>query len=102
MAGIGVIASVIQIADIGLKLSVKLYNFTSTVTSADKAIASISRDVKLTSTVLKELGDTSTKDKESHIFNKNAVQTVSDIVQECLQVFQEMDSMFLRRTPLLS
>ena len=84
VAEIGVTASVIQIANIGLKLSVKLYNLTSNVTSVDTAIASILRDVKLTSTVLKELGDTSTKDKESHIFNDNAVQTASGIVQECL------------------
>ena len=101
MAELGAIASIIQIADVGLKLSIKLYDFAGTVASADKAIASISRDVKLTSTVLKDLGETLEKDKDSCIVNENAVQTASGIVEECLEVFREMDNIFLKRTPLL-
>ena len=101
MAELGVIASVIQIADVGLKLSTKLYDFAGTVTSADKDIASISRDVKLTSTVLKDLGDTLERDKESRVVNENAVQTADGVVKECLEVFREMDEIFLKRTPLL-
>ena len=101
IAELGVIASVIQIADVGLKLSTKLYDFAGKVASADKAIASISRDVKLTSTVLKDLGETLERDKESRIVSENAVQTAGGIVKECLEVFQEMDKIFLKRTPLL-
>ena len=101
MAEVGVIASVVQIADIGFKLSVKLYAFTRTVTSADKAIASICRDVKLTSTVLKELGNVLKEDTNTHMVNENAMQTADGIVKECLEIFQEMDTIFLKRTPML-
>ena len=98
VAELGVIASIIQIADVGLKLSTKLYGFAGTVASADSTIASISRDVEITSTVLVDLGETLKKDS---VANHNAVQTAGGIVSECLEVFQEMDKIFLRRTPLL-
>lgn len=94
-AKLGVIASVIQIADVGFRLSTKLYDFAGTVASADKAIASMSKDVNLTSMVLKEHGDTLVKDKESYVVSENAVQTAAGIVRECLEVFQETDKAFL-------
>ena len=56
MAELGVIASVIQIADVGLRLSIKLYTFGEIVASADRSVISISKDVSFTSSVLKELG----------------------------------------------
>ena len=75
MAELGVIASVIRIADVGLKLSIRLYDIARTVASADKTIASISSDVKLTSTVLKDLGETLKRDKESYVANRSDMQT---------------------------
>ena len=98
---VGAIASVLQIADVGLKLSARLYDFAGTVSSADKSIAAISRDVKLTSTVLQDLEETLEKDKASQVVNENAVQTASGIVKDCLEVFQQVDNMILKRTPLL-
>jgi len=56
MAELGIIASVVQIADTGLRLSIKLYTFGEIVSTADKSVISTSKDVSLTSSVLKELG----------------------------------------------
>lgn len=39
VAELGVIASVIQIADVGFRLSTKLYDSAGTVASADKTIS---------------------------------------------------------------
>lgn len=102
MAELGIIASVIQIANTGLRLSIKLYTFGEIVSTADKSVLSISKDVSLTSSVLKELGDLLENDSQSHIFSKNAVQTADTVVKECLEVFQEMETILVKKLPSLS
>ena len=91
MAELGLLASVVQIADLGVRLSLRLYTFGEAVASADKSIISISKDVSLTSSVLKELGKSLEKDQESRICSENAFQTADGIVKECLEVFDSMD-----------
>ena len=96
MAELGIIASVVQLADLGIRLSLRLYTFGETVASADKSIISISKDVSLTSSVLKELGQYLEKDQESRISSENAIQTANGIVKECLEVFNSMDKALTR------
>ena len=102
MAELGTIASVVQIADVGLRLSIKLYTFGEIVASADRSVISISKDVSLTSGVLKELGQILDKDKETRTFSENAVQTADGVVKECLEVFQEMENMLVKKMPGLA
>ena len=80
MAELGIIASVVQIADVGLRLSIKMYAFGETVASADTSVLSMSKDVSLTSSVLKELGQILGNDRESRLLSENAVQTANGIV----------------------
>ena len=102
MAELGIIASVMQIADTGLRLSIKLYTFGEIVSTADKSVISISKDVSLTSSVLKELGSLLESDAESQVFSMNAVQTADIVVKECLEVFQEMEAILVNKLPSLS
>ena len=99
MAELGIIAAVGQIADIGLRLSIKLYTFGEIVADADRSVISISKDVSLTSGVLKELGQILDKDKESRTFSENAVRTADGVVKECLDVFQEMENILVKKFP---
>ena len=91
MAELGIVASIIQIADVGLRLSLRLYSYGETAASADKAIVSISKDVSLTSSVLQELGEHLRKDRDAPICSENAIKTAEEIGRECLHVFQELD-----------
>ena len=91
MAELGIVASIIQIADVGLRLSLRLYSYGETAASADKAIVSISKDVSLTSSVLQELGEHLRKDRDAPICSENAIKTAEMISRECLHVFQELD-----------
>jgi len=102
MAELGIIASVVQIADVGLRLSIKLYAFGETVASADTSVLSMSKDVSLTSSVLKELGQILDKDRESGLLSETAVQTANGIVKECLKVFRQMDTRLVKKLPNLS
>ena len=83
MAELGVLASVISIADAGLRISIKLYAFGETVASADKSIISMSNDVNFTSSVLKELGQIFEKDKKgkTRLLSEDAVKTADDVVE---------------------
>ena len=102
MAELGIIASVLQIADVGLRLSIKLYTFGEIVASADRSVISISKDVSLTSSVLKELGQILDKDGKVHLLSENAVDTADTVVKECLEVFQEMESILVKKLRNLS
>ena len=97
MAELGIAASVLQIADIGLRLSLRLYTFGETVASADKSIISISKDVSLTSNVLKELGQTLDRDQSSRICSPHGVSMADSIVKECMEIFQEMDQVLVKK-----
>ncbi|KAL8917193.1 MAG: hypothetical protein Q9208_008095 [Pyrenodesmia sp. 3 TL-2023] len=93
MAEFAIVATIIQIADVGLRLSLKLYTFGEIIASADRTIISISKDISLTSSVLKELGHNLEKDKQAKICSENAIKTAEEVVQECLGVFEEIDRM---------
>lgn len=101
MAEFGIIAAVAQIADVGLRLSIKLYTFGEIVASAARSVISISKDVSLTSGVLKELGQILDKDRESRTLSESALQTADGIVKECLEVFQEMETILVKKLPNL-
>ena len=92
MAELGIVTSIIQIADLGLRLSLRLYSFGETAARAHKAIVGISKDVSLTSSVLQELGEHLRKDREAPICSENAIKTAEEIGRECLHVFQELDA----------
>lgn len=101
MTELGIVASVIQIADVGIRLSLKLYAFGEAVSSANRSIISISKDVSLTSSVLKELGQILDTDQNqgARLCSENAVQTANGIVTECKEVFQELDEILLKKLP---
>ncbi len=88
---LGLIASVVQIADLGVRFSLRLCTFGETVACADKSIISISKDVSLTYSVLKELGKSLEREQEFRICSETAFPTADGIVKECIEVFDSMD-----------
>ena len=97
MAELGLIAAVVQIADVGIRLGDKLYTFGQTVASADESIVFISKDIRHTCSILKMLGHSLEKDHEGHLYSPNAIKTAETIVKECLEIFQEMDGALLKK-----
>ena len=100
MAELALIASIVQVADVGLRLSLRLYTFGETVASADRSILTISKDVSLTSSVLQELGNVFDSDS-GRIRSDNATRTAKEVVRECSNVFREMDDLLLKKAPHL-
>lgn len=97
MAELGLVAAVVQVADVGIRLSVKIYTFGQMVASADESIVFISRDISHTCSILKSLGQSLEKDREAHLYSHNAITTADTIVKECLEIFHEMDGALLKK-----
>ena len=91
MAEIGLIASVLQVADIGARLSVKLYRFCNAAVNADESITFISKVISHTSDILRELGRCLENDHEAQLCSENAFRTTIAIVDDCRIVFEEID-----------
>ena len=96
MAEVGIIATVLQIADIGLRLPLRLHTLGERVASTDKSIISISKDVSLALNVLKELGQTLGSDRDSPIYSPQAIQTAETIVKYCLRILEEVDQVLVK------
>ena len=97
MAELGLIAAVVQVADVGIRLGDNLYNFGLTVASADESIIFISKDIQHTCSILKTLGHSLEKDHEGHLYSPSAIKTAETIVKECLEIFHEMDGVLSKK-----
>ncbi|KAF3393769.1 hypothetical protein F1880_005148 [Penicillium rolfsii] len=96
---VGVVASIVQIADLGGRLSVKLCTFCHKFKHADKALRYLSKDVALTCNVLRQLGDSLGQDDLACLYSPDAFETAQDVLKECEQVFQELDSAIEQHYP---
>ena len=76
----------------GAKLTVALYTFMETVSSADKSIKNVARDVSITSSVLTQLAAVIEQDKTAKITKEEALKTAEETVRECSDVFKEIDT----------
>jgi hypothetical protein len=94
MSGIeilGVAAGVLQIAELGGKLSVKLFTFTRKIKNADKHIDSISQDIAYTGAVLQQLGNELKKDEHLRLCSAEAVTEARGLMEACQRVFEELN-----------
>jgi predicted transcriptional regulator len=89
---LGVAASIIQIADLGARVSIKLSTFYHKVKQANDNIQNLSTDVALTCTVLKQLGDNLQQDENVKLYSPDAFSVAKDIMGECDKVFRQIES----------
>jgi len=88
---LGIAASVIQIADLGGKLSVKLFTFSRKIQNAHKSIDSISQDIAATGAVLTELGNELNKKDNVRLCSPAAIDTTRSLVDSCNKLFTELN-----------
>lgn len=89
---LGVAASIIQIADLGARVSIKLSTFYHKVKQANENIRNLSTDVALTCTVLKQLGDNLQQDENVQLYSPDAFSVAKNIMGECDKVFRQIES----------
>lgn len=91
MAEVGLIGTIVGIASAGIKLSITLYTFSETVSTAHTEIKNVARDVSLTSAVLEELGASLRQDDQAKLYSGSALRTAKDVVKECEAVFNDIN-----------
>jgi hypothetical protein len=89
---IGLVASVVQLAGTGLKLSQALYQYADGVATADRRIQDIAKEIRLTSFVIEELGSIFKKDDTLSLISVSAVATANETLKECSAVFEEIEA----------
>ena len=93
LEAVGIAASIIQVADLGTKLSVKLFTFYRQVQNANQAIQSLSSDVALTCAILRELGESLKDDEHIKICSAEAHRTAQHVLNQCEGVLKEIRQM---------
>ncbi|KAE8350048.1 hypothetical protein BDV28DRAFT_159955 [Aspergillus coremiiformis] len=90
LEAIGIAASIIQIADLGAQLSIKLCTVCRRVKNADQSIQSLSSDVALTCNVLRHLGLVLEQDTRAKLCSQHALTTAHDVLEECKKAFGQI------------
>lgn len=88
---IGVAASIIQLADFGAPLSIKLYTFYHQVKNADERLNSLSSNVSLTCNVLKQLAQNLEQDDQARLYSHEAFVTAKQVSVDCDAIFKKID-----------
>jgi hypothetical protein len=83
-------ASIAAVAGAGIQLSTTLYIYAETVTTADKHVKDIARDLSITSTVVTQLGKLLGEDEAKQLHCESALMTARTAVQGCDEVFREI------------
>jgi hypothetical protein len=88
---IGIAASIVQIAELGAKLSVKLFTVSRTIKGAQRSIQGISEEIAVTSTVLRQLGTELEKDVQGDLYSTEAITTTKGIMAGCQDIFKQLN-----------
>jgi hypothetical protein len=89
---VGVVASILQIAEVGTELSVKLCAFYRTVKGANRSLQGLSSDVSLTCSILNQLGRALEQDDQAKLCSQQAFGTAQEVLGECKAVFQQIET----------
>ncbi|MCJ1394795.1 Serine active site containing protein 1 [Xylographa bjoerkii] len=96
---LGVAASILQIVSTGVQVSLYLYNYAETVSSAGKALKEISDDITFTTSVLEQLKTTLESEKHYGTASKEALSTADILVRECSNVFEAIMALVKKHFP---
>ncbi|KAJ6037383.1 hypothetical protein N7540_001662 [Penicillium herquei] len=87
---VGTVASILQIVELGTKLSLKLSAFYRAAKAANESMKGLSSDVTLTCTILKELAKVLDQDKDVKAASNSAFETAQKVIDECKLVFEDI------------
>ncbi|KAI9767114.1 MAG: hypothetical protein M1840_005903, partial [Geoglossum simile] len=96
MEAVGAAASIVQLADAGLKISIKLFTFAETVRDAEKIVKRISADISVTCGILTQLTElVQPKDSSGSVhtaLSDEGLKQVELATDICRTVFDQLQS----------
>jgi hypothetical protein len=90
LSAVGLAASVVQLAEFGAKLSVKLFTISRQIKNASAHYESISQDVASTNAVVQQLGTLLNDKKHHQLFGSEALRTTAESVAACDKIFKTL------------
>ena len=90
LSAVALAASVVQLADLGAKLSVKLFNISKQVKNASARYEAISQEVGSTNAVVQQLSTLLNDDNSRQLFGKAALQTTANSIAACDELFRTL------------
>jgi hypothetical protein len=90
LEAIGIAASIIQVADLGTKLSVQLFSLYRRVKNANDTVQLLSNEIALVSAILRELGDNLKKKESSKLCSDEAFHTLALVLKQCQDVLGQI------------
>ncbi|CAG8907281.1 unnamed protein product [Penicillium egyptiacum] len=90
LEAVGIAASIIQVADLGTKLSVKLFSFYRRVKNANDTVQLLSNEIALVSAILRELGDNLKEGEPSKLCSDEAFRTLRLVLNQCWDVLGQI------------
>ncbi|KAI2701361.1 hypothetical protein CBS147332_7963 [Penicillium roqueforti] len=96
---VGVVASTFQLAEIGIKLSVKLCSFYRQIKDADNSAQRLASDVSLTCSILYQLGKILEQDSQTKLCSQQAFLTAQEVLEECEKIFNQIDEAIQKKDP---
>jgi hypothetical protein len=94
---VGLVASIVQIAGTGAKLSTTLYNYTTSAARADQDITDLADDVESTSSALEGVGKVLETEDAKSIVSARAVQDANKIIKRCEDIFGDIMELVEKR-----
>ncbi|KAG9777750.1 hypothetical protein KCU88_g4419, partial [Aureobasidium melanogenum] len=88
---LGIAAGVVQLADLGARLSVNLYTFSRKVKDANKEIDSLCNDIAGTGAVLKTLGEQIKTDLDPRLFKNETIIQAQRLMNDCKGLYDEIN-----------
>ncbi len=87
----GIAVSALQIADLGGKVSAKLFGFARKVRGAAEKVDLISKEIAATGALLRQLSEQLDKDSQAQLLRRELVEPANELVQECMKIFKNID-----------
>lgn len=84
-------ASIIQVADLGARLSLKLFTFGRQIKGSEQNLEFAAKDVGFTCSVLKQLSESLNKREKLQLYSSEALVTARDVTKECEKVFGDLE-----------
>ncbi|CBF84452.1 hypothetical protein AN9017.2 [Aspergillus nidulans FGSC A4] len=90
LEALGIAASIIQVADLGTKLSVKLFSFYKQFKDANESMHFLSSEIAFVSAILRELGDTLKDEESSKLCSEEAFRSLKHTLDQCRDVLEQI------------
>jgi hypothetical protein len=96
LEAIGIAASIIQIANTGIKLAENIHAYADSVQSADAKLSKVASDVRLTANLVGHVGTLFKEEELEQGAGEKEVRTAKDCIRRCEGAYAEVEGYLVK------